>query len=95
MQTWTAMYVEDLYLPNACTIKAMDKWPGSQEPTEAGCNLALNTKDPFRLKRFQISMSSMNAGESFEVSHFVDNYPWDSLGEGTVVDVSVDYPPYN
>jgi hypothetical protein len=61
MQAWTAMYVEDLYLPNASTIKAMDKWPGSQEPTETGCSLALNTKDPFfvemakdpaRLKRF-------------------------------------------
>lgn len=98
------MYVEDLYLPNAYTIEAMDKWPGSQEPTEAGCSLALNTKDPFfvemakdpvRLKRYQIGMSSITGGEGFEAAHFVDNYPWDSLGDGTVVDVGLGHPLHN
>jgi hypothetical protein len=34
----------------------------------------------------------MAKGEGFEVGHFVDNYPWDSVGEGTVVDVSIGHP---
>jgi hypothetical protein len=37
----------------------------------------------------------MNRGEGFEVSHFVDNYPWDGLGEAIVVDVSIEYPLYS
>jgi hypothetical protein len=46
-------------------------------------------KDPVRLKRYQIGMSSIAGGEGFEVSHFVENYPWGELGEATVVDVSL------
>jgi hypothetical protein len=34
----------------------------------------------------------MTKGKDFEVEHFVDNYPWDGVGDGTVVDVSIGHP---
>jgi hypothetical protein len=49
-------------------------------------------KDPVRLKRFQIGIASVTKGEGFEAGNFVDNYPRKSVGEGTVVDVSIGHP---
>ena len=87
---------EDVALPVAHTVDAMDKWPGSQEPRETGFQVANNMSDTFfehfaknqdRLKRYGTAMAANAASEGYHVKHLVENYSWDSLGEGTVVDV--------
>ena len=81
----------------ACTTDALRKWPGSQEPNETGMQLAYNTTDHFfkiiassseRLRRHGKAMAAHSSGEGFGVAPLVDAYPWDSLGEGIIVDVS-------
>lgn len=47
-------------------------------------------KDQLRLKRYGMAMAANAASEGYHVKHVVENYPWDSLGEATVVDV---FPP--
>lgn len=80
------------------TVDAMDKWPGSQEPDETGFQLANNTTDTFfehfaknqdGLKRYGTAMAANAASEGYNVRHVVEGYPWGSLGEATVVDVSI------
>ena len=96
LQAWVGFFSEDLWLPIAHTVDAMDKWPGSQEPRETGYSIANNTndnffehfaRDPNRLKRYGTAMAANAASEGYHVKHIVDGYPWESLGEGTVVDV--------
>jgi hypothetical protein len=46
-------------------------------------------KDPVATVRFRDAMEYFSSGEGYEVSSLVQNYDWASLGNGTVVDVSV------
>jgi hypothetical protein len=96
LQAWVGFFSEDLWLPIANTVDAMDKWPGSQEPRETEFQIANNTNDnlfehfakhPDRLKRYGTAIAANAASEGYHVRHVVENYPWDSLGEATVVDV--------
>jgi len=96
LQAWVGFFSEDLWLPIAHTVDAMDKWPDSQEPTETGFQIANNTSDSFfqifakkpeTLKRYGTAMQANAKSEGFSVSHLVDNYPWESLGKATVVDL--------
>jgi hypothetical protein len=100
MSAWVGLFSEDLWLPIAHTVQALEKWPGSGEPTEAGACLALNTTDPFfkimardpaRMRRFGTAMAAHASGEGFEVDRIVDDYDWGQLGEATVIDVQF-YP---
>ncbi len=34
-------------------------------------------------------MAANAASEGYHVKHVVDNYPWDTLGEATIIDVCV------
>ena len=92
---------EDLILPVAHVVDAMDRWPGSQEPRETGFQIANNTTDTFfehfakhqdRLKRYGTAMAANAASEGYHVKHLVDNYPWETFGQGTVVDVHLFLP---
>lgn len=47
------------------------------------------TKDPAATVRFRDAMEHFSSGEGYEVSSLVQNYDWASLGDGTVVDVSM------
>ena len=40
LQAWVGFMSEDLILPVAHTVDAMDIWPGSQEPRETGFQVA-------------------------------------------------------
>lgn len=42
---------------------------------------------PERARRFGNAMRSFTEGTGFELSHVVDNFPWETLNNGTVVDV--------
>jgi hypothetical protein len=101
MAAWIGLVNEDIWLPMAHTLDAMRKWPGSQEPNHTGMQIAYNTEDQFfkiiasdsehvtgpqRLRRHGLAMASYGKGEGFAESILVESYPWDSLGDGTVVD---------
>lgn len=74
----------------------MIKWPGSQEPNQAGFQLANNTsdslfaclaKDPTRASRFANAMANLAQDPGFSPEHICQNYAWGHLGAATVVDV--------
>jgi len=97
MQGWVGLLNEDIWPAMAKTTDAMRKWPGSQEPNETGMQIAYNTTDPFfkimasspeRLRRHGKAMAAHSAGEGFGAATLIDAYPWASLGEGTIIDVS-------
>ena len=94
------MHLKDLGKPALCTVDAMDKWPGSEDPLHTGIQVAYNTdkhwyevlgSDPERLKRFGISMKSFSEGAGYEIDFLAEHYSWGRIGEGTVVDVSPDH----
>jgi hypothetical protein len=102
LQAWVGFFSEDLLRPVTNTVDAMDRWPNSQEPRNTGFQIANNTEDNFfewfaknpdRLGRYGTAMAANAASEGYHVKHVVENYPWDGLGEATVVDVS--YVPWN
>lgn len=47
------------------------------------------SKDPAATVRFRDAMEYFSSGEGYEVSSLVKNYDWASLGDGTIVDVSL------
>jgi hypothetical protein len=85
----------DELLPSASRmINAMHKWPNSQEPNEAGFNIANNTSDPIfevmnrdpaRATRFAGSMRGFLESPAFSPRHLVEGYEWGSVEK--VVDV--------
>lgn len=96
MIDWVGLCSAEFFPAAARTIDAMDKYPASQEPTQTGYSLAWCPdkpmfmeigKDPARAKRFGGAMSSLTGGEGYEIEHLVDNYPWEDLGDATIVDV--------
>ncbi|KAI9729538.1 MAG: hypothetical protein M1834_006734 [Cirrosporium novae-zelandiae] len=96
MQDWVGFCVEDMWPAAQKTVDAMRKHPASQEPSEAGFPAAFNCKqpmfmeigkDPKRAKRFGGAMNSLTGGVGYEVDYLANNYPWDKLKNGTVVDL--------
>ncbi|KAF2430168.1 O-methyltransferase [Tothia fuscella] len=96
MIDWVGLCSEEFFPAAARTIDAMVKYPASQEPTQTGYSLAhcpdqpmfqVIGKDPARAKRFGGAMSSLTGGEGYEVKYLVDSYPWEDLGEATIVDI--------
>ena len=47
--------------------------------------------DPSRQQRYSQAMSWLNAGPGLEPKYVLDNYPWHTLGEATVVDIGGAY----
>ncbi|KAI9873469.1 MAG: hypothetical protein M1830_000374 [Pleopsidium flavum] len=93
---WVGASTDELWQAASQTVNAMVKYPGSQEPNQTGFALANNTEKsmyevlsqyPDRAKRFGNAMSSFTTGTGYDLKHLVDNYPWASIGNGTVVDV--------
>ncbi|KAF1843483.1 S-adenosyl-L-methionine-dependent methyltransferase [Cucurbitaria berberidis CBS 394.84] len=76
-------------------VKAMEKWPGSQEPTQTAYNLAHTTDLSFFeymaqhetvARKFAESMTLMQSSPALSVD-FVLGYDWNLHASGTVVDV--------
>lgn len=98
LHDWVGLCSSDFFPAAARTVDAMEKWPGSQEPTQCGFSAAWNIdvpmfveigRDPSRAKRFGRAMASLTGGEGYEVDYLVNGYPWERLGRATVVDVSL------
>lgn len=116
LQDWVGFCVQDLWPVSTelvpclspanvfkaavATLEALTRFPGSQEDTQTGFQVAFDLvdkesmftafgKDPARGKQFHRAMGSLASGAGYEVDFFVDNYDWNSINEkaGTVVDV--------
>ena len=116
LQDWVGYCVQDLWPVSTklasrlspanvsksavATLEALTRFPGSQEDTQTGFQVAFDLvdkesmftalgKDPARGKQFHRAMGSLASGAGYEVEFFVDNYDWNSINEkaGTVVDV--------
>ncbi|KAI4252736.1 MAG: hypothetical protein LQ352_004114 [Teloschistes flavicans] len=77
-------------------VDALIRWPESEEPNQAGFNIAHNTDVPIfdelakysdRGQRFADAMTFMGSGPGLEHHHILNHYDWASLGASTVVDV--------
>ncbi|KAI0835695.1 putative O-methyltransferase [Hypoxylon sp. FL0890] len=96
MADWVSSNVNDMWPSAEKVIDALAKWPLAEEPNQTGFSLANATDDSFyielsknpeRARRFGGAMSFFTTGPGYSLAHLTDNYHWDSLGSGTVVDV--------
>jgi hypothetical protein len=96
LASWVGFMCNDLWLPIANVVSAMKKWPGSEESTETGVNMAYDQslpffdfiqKDPALSKRYNLAMQAHGGGEGFSLAATVNGYPWGDLGDATVVDL--------
>lgn len=53
------------------------------------------SRHPVRAQRYAEAMMWFNTGPGLEPSHVLDVYPWDAIGEGTVVDVGGGYGAFS
>ena len=98
LNNWVGFLCNDLWLPLAHVVKAMKKWPASEESTETGVNLAYGQNLPWFdfiqqdqafAKRYGLAMLAHGDAGGFGIKSVVDGYPWGNLPDGaTVVDVS-------
>ncbi|GAW18307.1 hypothetical protein ANO14919_077820 [Xylariales sp. No.14919] len=93
---YVAACTDELWQASAQTCNAMEKYPGSEEPTETGFSLANNTDKPLydflsafpeRSTRFANMMEGFTKGKAFDLKYVMDYYPWQQHGGGTIVDV--------
>ncbi|KAI1138547.1 putative O-methyltransferase [Hypoxylon sp. FL0543] len=93
---WASANVNEMWPSAEKAVDALIKWPLAEEPNQTGFSLAHGTNDSFyielsknpeRARRFGGAMSFFTTGPGYSLSHLTDNYPWDSVGSGTVVDV--------
>ncbi|KAF7901920.1 uncharacterized protein EAF01_007218 [Botrytis porri] len=84
------------------TVNAIVKHPGSQELSETtdellqwfalanGTDKSVSevlSQNPARAKRFGSAMKAWTEGTGYDLQYVIDNYSWQEVGNGTVVDV--------
>ena len=95
VRDWLDMTLEEWGPASVKALDALQKFPHSQEPRETGFGLAFDgqtifeflSQRPERARVFGSAMGNFSKGISHKVEHLVQNYPWENLGDGTVVDV--------
>jgi hypothetical protein len=77
-------------------VDAMQKWPGSQEPTQTAYNIAYDTDLPFfvhlsrddtKFKQFASAMTFFTSTPAMKPDFAVDGYDWAQHSSDTIVDV--------
>lgn len=77
-------------------VDAMQKWPNSGEPNEAGFALAFNTdvpmfdvvsRDPERAQQMAGAMSFMHSGQTYSPRHIAEHFEWGAAAKGILVDI--------
>ncbi|KAL2846351.1 S-adenosyl-L-methionine-dependent methyltransferase [Aspergillus pseudoustus] len=77
-------------------VDSLRKFPDTEEPSQAGFNVAFGTEDPLftflvknpdRFERFNQGMAGLSKSGGRSVKQVVEGFPWAELGEATVVDV--------
>ncbi|KAK0640600.1 O-methyltransferase-domain-containing protein [Cercophora newfieldiana] len=96
LKNWAGFMSQDIWPAVANVVKAMRKWPASEEPTETSVNLTNGQslpwfdylqQDPVLNKRYNLAMQSHGGAAGYAVELVVQGYDWASLGEATVVDM--------
>jgi hypothetical protein len=104
LKNWAGFISNDTWLAVANVVKAMRKWPASEEPTETAVNLAHNQtlpwfdylqQDQTLNKRYSLAMQAHGGAAGYAVEYVVKGYDWASLGDATVVDVSSHTPDHS
>jgi hypothetical protein len=102
MDNWVFFLVEYFWPATARAVDAMQKWPGSENPTEVDVSLLKGESTSWfkeigqagrGIASFRDAMSVVNEGEGWQDSYLVEGYPWKEVGEGVVVDVSLAFFP--
>jgi hypothetical protein len=79
-------------------VDSLRQFPSSEEPNQTGFNIAFDTPDPLftflskhpdRFERFNQGMAGLSKSGGRSAQQVVAGFSWDSLGEATVVDVSI------
>jgi ubiquinone/menaquinone biosynthesis C-methylase UbiE len=77
-------------------VKAIEKWPGSDERNHSACCYTYNTDKPWfaylqqfpeRFRKFSAMMQWVGEAQDSFQKNILTMYPWEKLGEGTVVDM--------
>jgi SAM-dependent methyltransferase len=88
--------LEDMGVGCQSITNAMEKWPGSDQRNHSPCCYAYNTDMPFyaylhqfpeRTKRFSSMMRWVGESQAGSKTPITALYPWQSLGNATVVDM--------
>jgi hypothetical protein len=87
---------QELWASSTRMVDAMTKWPGSEEPNQAGFSLANNTElpmfdfiksDPRRAQQMGAAMEMMHSDPGYDIKYVLDNFPWGAAAQGILVDV--------
>ncbi|KAJ4356448.1 uncharacterized protein N0V89_004481 [Didymosphaeria variabile] len=96
MVQWVEMTATEIMPATLKIADAIEKWPESGEPNQTGYNIANSTENsafahmakfPGRPEQFAKAMSLFSMGPGYSPKWLLENYPWDSLRNGTLVDV--------
>jgi O-methyltransferase domain len=89
LRQWIGQSCEDMWPAATRVVDAMARWPGSEEPNEAGFNVANHTADPIyaeigkdkiRAQRFADAMSLFHERPGLDMKYLLDGYEWVSRG---------------
>ncbi|KAI1389995.1 S-adenosyl-L-methionine-dependent methyltransferase [Hypoxylon trugodes] len=87
---------EELWRAATCSVFALGRFPGSEEPNETGFALSNRTdksfyeffsEHPGRARRFANAMSAFTGRTGYELKHIVDGFAWGEGKDKMVVDV--------
>jgi hypothetical protein len=96
IRRWIEMTSSEINPATTRVVDAMVKWSLSEEPNQTGYSIANNTDDtafvhmskfPGRAERFADAMSLFSQGPRMSPQHILTGFPWETLGEATIVDV--------
>jgi hypothetical protein len=82
-------HLNDEIWPSFCrAVDAIQKWPGSEEPTQCGFNFAYDTDKVFfddiktdekRARRFAESLELLDQRPSFQIAHVLQGFDWGAI----------------
>ncbi|THV44382.1 hypothetical protein BGAL_0657g00010 [Botrytis galanthina] len=93
---WLGAGTEEMWPASTKVVEALEKWPGSEEPSETGFCIENSTTDsiyaflgahPERAGRFGNAMVSYMKKPEHDPKYITDYFDWASLGEARVIHV--------
>jgi hypothetical protein len=98
MRSFISLFTESYWPVMVHTLEAFEKWPESYSPKETAAAAWKGSETTWfevvaeskpGIPNFRQAMKMVSEGEGWEDSHLAENYPWETFGSGTVVDVRV------
>ncbi|KAJ2895437.1 hypothetical protein MKZ38_006582 [Zalerion maritima] len=96
MYSWSLYWTHYMWPVATNWAAALQRWPGSEDEKHtalaawAGKEANLYDvlgRDAEMQRAFQAAVEATGTSEGYDIAFTVDGYPWDKLGEGTVVDL--------